>query len=365
MTHGKDGDTLRIGGALAGKATGLYRLVMDHCPGQSERLELDLGDVESLDGACVAALVRAWREARAREGNLAIVRASKAVQRSLELFDALGGDRGQPSSERAVLGLLEGLGEATISRSRGLVSFLQLAADSTAATLTGIIRPSTIRWGAVIEQTFLIGYKALPIVGLVAFLIGLTLAFQSAYQLRQFGAAIFVANLTGVAMVREMGPLMTAILVAGRSGSSIAAEISTMEISEEIDALQVMGISPIGYLAVPRLLAIMLALPLLTVMADLLGILGGFTVGVAYLDLPPVLFINQTLESLVPRDLLTGLAKSFAFAWGIGLVGLHYGFSARGGAEEVGKVTTASVVASIFYIIVADCLFSVLFYIVL
>jgi len=245
------------------------------------------------------------------------------------------------------------------------VDFLQLAADATFAIAACIRSPRKMRWRALAEQSIDIGSRALAIVGLITFLVGLTVAFQSAHQLRQFGAAIFVADLTAVSMLREMGPLMTAILVAGRSGSSIAAEIATMKVSEEVDALSVMGLEPTRYLAVPRLLAILLMLPLLTVFADLLGMLGGFLVGVGYLDIAWNAFLNKMLEAVAPWDLISGLIKSVAFAYGIGLIGLFYGFRVRGGASEVGRTTTASVVASIFYIIVADCLFSVLFYIVL
>jgi phospholipid/cholesterol/gamma-HCH transport system permease protein len=215
------------------------------------------------------------------------------------------------------------------------------------------------------EQSIDIGSRAIGIVGLITFLVGLTVAFQSAHQLRQFGAAIFVADLTAVSMVREMAPLMTAILVAGRSGSSIAAEMATMQVSEEVDALTVMGMDPISYLAVPRLLAIVLTVPLLTVLADVLGMLGGFLVGVGYLDIAWNAFLNQMLDAIGPWDLISGLLKSLVFAYGIGLIGLFYGFRVRGGASEVGRTTTASVVAAIFFIIVADCVFSVLFYVVL
>ena len=210
-----------------------------------------------------------------------------------------------------------------------------------------------------------IGANALRIVALITFLVGLTVAFQSAYQLRQFGAAIYVADLTAVGMVREMGPLMTAILVAGRSGSSIAAEIATMQVSEEIDALKVMGVDPIGFLAVPRLLALVAVMPLLVALADIVGIMGGFIVGVFYLDLTPVVFMRAVRNALVPFDVISGIIKSIAFAYGIGLIGLFYGLRVRGGASEVGRTTTASVVAGIFYIIIADCVFSVIFYIVL
>ena len=176
---------------------------------------------------------------------------------------------------------------------------------------------------------------------------------------------IYVADLTAVSVVREMGPLMTAILVAGRSGSSIAAEIATMQVSEEIDGLKVMGMDPIEFLAVPRLLALVVVMPLLTVLADVVGIFGGFLVGVYYLDLSAQSFLHQAIGALSPFDLVTGSIKAIAFAYGIGLIGLYYGIRVRGGASEVGRTTTASVVASIFYIIVADCFFSVVFYILI
>jgi phospholipid/cholesterol/gamma-HCH transport system permease protein len=261
--------------------------------------------------------------------------------------------------------VLEGLGAGVYDARGAARELAQLAADATFAVFGALARPARIRWAALVEQSIDIGSRALGIVALIVFLVGLTVAFQAAYQLRQFGAAIFVADLTAVSVVREMGPLMTAILVAGRSGSSIAAEIATMQVSEEIDALKVMGVDPIGFLAVPRLLGLLLVVPLLVALADVVGLAGGFLVGTLYLDLTPVAFIDEAIKSLKAFDVVTGVIKSAAFAWGIGIIGLHYGFRVRGGASEVGRTTTASVVASIFYIIVADCAFSVVFYILL
>jgi phospholipid/cholesterol/gamma-HCH transport system permease protein len=257
------------------------------------------------------------------------------------------------------------VGAGAFSGRAALRAFLQLAADTTFGLLGALFRPDRIRWRPLFLQCLDIGARALPIVALIVFLVGLTVAFQAAYQLQQFGAAIYVADLTAVSVVREMGPLMTAILVAGRSGSSIAAEIATMQVSEEIDALKVMGLDPIGFLAVPRLMALIIVMPLLTSLADLVGIFGGFLVGTMYLDLTASSFLNAARSALAPFDIVTGALKSIAFAWGIGLIGIFYGLRVRGGASEVGRTTTASVVASIFYIIVADCLFSVLFYILL
>ncbi|MBM4320585.1 MAG: MlaE family lipid ABC transporter permease subunit [Deltaproteobacteria bacterium] len=357
------GAVLRLSGRLRREGARQLAEQLDRAlPGRDGLLQLDLSAVEELDSAAVAVLLQGWRRARARGGRLLLrAGASEAALRSLSMFRT----REQPDQPPHVPTLLESWGEGLLSAAAALRDLLQLAADTSAALLRTLVRPTTLRRGPLAEQAVYIGSQALPIIGLISFLVGLTLAFQSAYQLQQFGAAIFVANLTGVAIVREMGPLMTAILVAGRSGSSIAAEISTMKVSEEVDALQTMGLDPVEFLAVPRLLAILLTMPLLTVLADLLGICGGFIVGVFYLDISATAFLNQTLTSLAPKDLLTGLVKSLAFAWGIGLIGLHYGFKVRGGAAEVGRTTTASVVASIFYIIVADCLFSVVFYILL
>ena len=329
-------------------------------PRRGATLRLDLSAVRAMDPAIVATLIHGWRDAKDRNARVAVAALSDAAREALEGYRMGTTEPTAPHAPSA----LEALGGGVVSAGEASRTFLQLTADTTFAVFGALVRPKALRLPALVEQAIHIGSQALPIVGLISFLVGLTVAFQSAYQLRQFGAAVFVANLTAVGMVREMGPLMTAILVAGRSGSSIAAEIGTMQISEEVDALTVMGIDPIGYLAVPRLLAIALTMPLLTVLADLAGILGGFVVGIGYLDLAWNSYAQATVDSLVAWDLISGLIKSVAFAFGIGLIGLYYGFAVRGGAGEVGRTTTASVVASIFYIILADCLFSVVFYVV-
>jgi len=339
----------------------LNRVLEREGPGRGRTLTLDLSGVDAMDSAAVACIVHGWRRAQAAGGVLALGESSEAAQRALALF-RLAPDNGGPAKPP---GAIEAMGGGLVDAKDAGVTFLQLAADCTFALFDVITRPRRVRWGAVLEQMIEIGSRALPIVGLITFLVGLTVASQSARQLQTFGAAIFVADLTAVSMVLEMGPLMTAILVAGRSGSSIAAEIATMKVSEEVDALTVMGIDPLRYLAVPRLLAILLVMPLLTVLADALGMLGGFLVGIFYLDIAWNAFLNQMLGALDHWDLVKSMSKSFVFAWGIGLIGLFYGFQVRGGATEVGRTTTASVVAAIFFIIVANCAFSVLFYMVL
>ncbi len=215
---------------------------------------------------------------------------------------------------------------------------------------------------SITQQLILIGYNAVPIIGLMSLLVGLILALQSAAQLRQFGANIYIVDLIGIAMVREMGPLMTAIMMAGRSGSAFASEIATMIVTDEIDALKVMSINPIRFVLVPKFLAITIAMPLLITVSDFLGILGGFFIGILYLNIPTTAFLNRLVEILILSDITIGIFKGICFSWIIVTVGSYFGLKVKGGAQGVGKVTTASVVTSIFLVILADSIFSLIFY---
>lgn len=219
-----------------------------------------------------------------------------------------------------------------------------------------------IRWSASIIQMVRFGVNSIPIVALISFFVGLILGMQAAYQLKPFGAAIYMADLVGVSVTRELGPMLTAIIIAGRSGSAIAAELGTMKVSEEIDALQTMGLNPIPYLAVPRVSAMMIMLPCLTIIADLVGICGGLFVGIFSENIDFWIYFNQTARALVMKDFITGLIKSEVFAILVATIGCYQGFSVSGGAEGVGKRTTTSVVASIFMIITANVIFTGLFY---
>ena len=228
-----------------------------------------------------------------------------------------------------------------------------------------IIAPVTgrgLRIGTTFQEMVKVGVSAIPIVALISFSIGLILAMQSAYQLSRFGATLLTADLVAVAQTRELGPLMTAIIVAGRSGSGICAEIGTMKVGEEIDALQSMGFNPIKFLVVPKILALIIMMPCLTLMSDLIGIAGGFLMAVTTLDLSFASYLNRTMDALVLKDLVTGLAKSVMFAYLIGMTGCYTGLKVEGGAEGVGRRTTQSVVVSIFLIILADALFTSIFY---
>ncbi len=339
----------------------LAKRVRKRLPPKKSKLVLDLSAVTAIDSAGTATLVDVWRLGHARGFAVELAGVQPDVLKSLQEFRVTV----TVPPPAALPGFFESLGATAWGAVNAVGGFLVLAADTTVGAVQSLFTPGRMRWAAYFRESSVMGSQALGIVGLITFLIGLTLAFQSAYQLRQFGAAIYVASLTAISMVREMGPLITAILVAGRSGSSITSEVATMKVGEEIDAMQVMGIPFVDYVAVPKMLAMVTMMPLLTIIADLLGILGGWIVGMVYLDIAPKPYLQKTIDALVTKDLVTGLFKSFVFAWGIALIGLYHGIGVRGGAQEVGKATTASVVSAIFFIIVADSIFSIIFYVVM
>ena len=217
------------------------------------------------------------------------------------------------------------------------------------------------RKGTFTQQAELIGLNAIPIVGLLSFIIGLILSLQSAVQLRQFGADAFLANLLAFSLVREMSPLITAIILAGRSGSAIASEIATMKVTEELDALKMMALNPIRYVIVPKFHAVTLVMPLLVTFSIIVGIMGGVIIAVALLGQSPTAFLNSCINIVKAKDLLLTLVKSTIFAWQIVIIGSHYGLQVKGGAEGVGRATTESVVASIFAVIIMDALFSLIY----
>ncbi len=254
------------------------------------------------------------------------------------------------------------LGSESLNFLRSIKDGIYLIADISYWSFVGIFNKKGQRKGSVIQQALFIGVDALGIIALLSMILGLILALQSAAQLRQFGANIFVADLMGISMVTEMGPILTAIILAGRSGSSIASEIATMQVTEEIDALKMMAINPIRYVVVPKFHAITICIPLLVTASTLIGIFGGLIVAVTYLDLSATVFINRIFEILTLRDAIIGLGKSYFFAWVIVIIGSYYGFNVKGGAEGVGKVTTQAVVASIFWIIILDAINSLIFY---
>lgn len=261
-------------------------------------------------------------------------------------------------------GFLERLAVAAEVLADRAFGFLSFVGDVFLAGVGQILRPSRIRWAFVVRNLQTAGADALPIVGLLSFLIGVVIAYQGAVQLHLYGADIFIVDLVGLSIVRELAPLMTAIIVAGRTGSAYTAQIGTMKVTEEVDALEVLAMSPIEVLVLPKVFALVIALPLLTAYADFVGILGGVLMTRATTTIGPSFFFEQFPRVVLPESYLVGIGKAPVFAAVIATVGCYQGFQASASAESVGARTTTSVVQSIFLIIVLDALFSIAFSIV-
>ena len=256
---------------------------------------------------------------------------------------------------------IEDTGKRTKAVLEDSYHFVEFFGDLIIKFLSIIIFPLQVRWKDFPYHFIRAGAAALPIVILIIFLIGLITGYQGAVQLKQFGADIYIANLIGISITRELAPLMTAILVAGRSGSAFAAEIGTMKVSEEIDALRSMGFNITNFLVMPRVLGVLLAMPILTIIADIAGVLGGLIAAISILDVTISGYLNQLQIAVGISDILTGIIKSLIFGFGIAAVGCFRGMQVRGGAESVGKFTTASVVTGIFLIILFDSIFTFVF----
>jgi len=337
----------------------LIRIVEDE---SLRDVELDLSSVVYFDSSGIAVLSDVHEACEKFHNELKLVDLPEKVR-------ALLGDQGlrttayegilQPRKQPSILVQIgEGL-ENFYTTCRDILVFIGAAVEG---LTRDIANPSRARWDSLSRLFERCGTDATPIVVLLSFLMGGIMAFQSAIQLRKFGANIFVADLVGLSIVLEMGPLLTSLIVAGRSGAAFAAQLGTMRVTEEIDALAVMGIDPMRYLVSPRIVAVAVCLPCLTLIADIAGILGGCLVAHFSLDITPTGYFNQLHKVLEVSDVAKGLIKSFVFGIEVAMIGCLRGFQVRGGAEMVGLATTSAVVTCIFMITFSDAIFSVLFY---
>jgi phospholipid/cholesterol/gamma-HCH transport system permease protein len=326
---------------------------------------LELGGLEYLDSAGALALYMMEQKAQQDGVSFRMANLSRAAQGILSLVDPQDLKAAPMISDQRQGGFIEQVGESSLHLWDDFVGVVSFLGEFMSALFRSLINPRLVRWTDVLVYMERVGVNGLPIVGLIGFLLGLIMAFMSSLQLRNFGANIYVASLVSVAMVHELGPIMTAILVAGRSGSAFAAEIGTMQVNEEVDALKVMGYDPTTFLAIPKVLAAMLTVPLLTFYADLTAIIGGMLVGVLGLNLTVYSYLHESFNWLVPWDMVKSLIKSTVFALIIAGIGCQRGFTVRGGAQAVGTATTSAVVTAMFLIIVVDSIFAILFYHVL
>ena len=260
------------------------------------------------------------------------------------------------------MGFFEKIGAAILGTIRHIIDVVALLIDTLWWLIFGPFKKKFVKPESIFAQMVFVGAGSLVIALFVSFFTGIVIAMQSAYQLSRFGANIFVAPMVAVGLARELGPVLTALVVAGRCGAAIAAELGTMQVTEQIEALETMALNPVRFLVVPRFLALIIMLPCLTVMADMMGILGGLLVGVFNLHLNPYRYISFSFKFMQWKDVYTGLIKSFTFGVIISIIGCYMGLKTKGGAEGVGKATTLSVVTSFILIILFDCILTGLFY---
>jgi phospholipid/cholesterol/gamma-HCH transport system permease protein len=327
--------------------------------GAPPRLTVDLEGVEYLDSVGALGLVELREEAKDRDIPCSFVNVSENVQKILGLIDVEALNT-PPLKAEEKPGFLEVVGGTTLKLLDDWYQILSFVGGLMLALFQAIFRPHLVRWNQVTIYMKRAGVDAFPILGLLSFLMGLVMAFMSALQLKQFGITIYVATLVAIAMVQEFGPLLTGIIVAGRSGSAFAAEIGTMMVNEEVDAIQVMGFDPIKFLAVPKVLASMIVVPILAVYAMLIGIVGGLVFSIFLLDLTVYTYVTETRRAILLFDVYASLVKSVVFAAIVAGIGCQRGFQVRGGAEAVGEKTTSAVVAGIFLIIVVDSIFAIM-----
>jgi len=331
-------------------------------PAGVRAVRFDLAGVEAIDSAGGWLISRTQGALKAAGLDVAIEGADPAQEALLAKVLAAGlPPPMMPHRHQLILDLIAAIGAAMIHflrQSRDLIAFFGAV---TIGFLRLLVQPRRIRFTAFIAHIQQTGLSAMPIVGLISFLIGIVLAYQGADQLRRFGAQVFTVNLVGVSVLREMGILLTSIIVAGRTGSAFTAQIGTMQVNEEIDALRTLGLDPLDVLVLPRVLALMVALPLLAFYSDIMALMGGGLAAVYLLGMTPSQFLTQLNNAVTLTHFLVGVSKAPVFAALIAMVGCFEGMRVSGSAESVGRLTTQSVVEALFLVIVFDAFFSIMF----
>jgi len=351
-----------IEGRLDSFTTGkIWRQAIDTlAKGGNKRALLDASRIDYCDGAGIALLVHLREQQRKAGGELEIRDLRPELRKLVDEENPEELSAAQPKDEDKG-NFFEQVGRTVYMLwldTRALVGFV---GELFSALVQAAREPHRVRWQDTLKISEAVGIDALPIVVLVGFLMGLIMAFQAAVPLGQFGAQIFVANLIGLAILRELGPLMTAIVLAGRSASAFAAELGTMKVREEIDALKTMGLEPVRFLVVPRVIAAVVMTPLLTIFADLVGVMGGSVVLLS-LGYPLITFFHQMQSAVTYGSPIGGLVKAFVFGILVAAVGCQRGLQTTTGPTAVGESTTSAVVSGIILIVITDGIFSVIYY---
>jgi phospholipid/cholesterol/gamma-HCH transport system permease protein len=343
------------GDVIVPTASRLYGTLRALCRRRDVRVVvLDLANIRRIDSSGVAVIELARRTLHHYGKQLELENVGDVPRAALELSPPTRTRPARANDET----WLEAIGDRMLRIGTGARQLGGLLVDVFHQIALIFARRRKLPAGSVVQHVLVMGADGVFIVGLLSFLLGVTTAFQGIMQLTKFGAGVFVADMVGWSMIRELAPLMTAIVLTGRTGAAIAAELGAMRVGQEIDALTAMGVSPVRFLVVPRLAALTFALPALTLIAMFIGICGGMIVAALLIDMPPLTFWTRVAERVDMADFLQGFLKSFVFAWIIGLVGSHLGMRASGDASSVGSATTRTVVACIFMIIVVDAAFA-------
>ena len=327
-----------------------------------ETITIDFSGISYIDSAAALAIIQIQRNAAEKKINCFLINLNDEAKGIFSVIYGPALDMEPFKAKEFKDNYLIQIGQASLNIANDLVSFVTFVGELLSAIIYTIIHPKSLRVKDMFFYMQRAGVDGLPIVGLISLLIGLIIAFMSFLQFKQIGANIYVPALVSFAMIKELGPIMTAILVAGRSGSAFAAEIGTMVVNEEVDALNTMGFDPVRFLAVPKVLATIIVVPILTIYADFFGVMGGLIVGLTGLDLSAHTYLTQSLKPIKIFDIVTSLIKAAVFAGLIAGIGCQRGFQVRSGAQDVGKYTTSAVVSAIFLIVVADSIFAVTFY---
>ena len=326
-------------------------------------IQWDVSAIGNVDSAGMMLFIRYYDLLKSSKCSIEVIGVKSEHEKMYRLLRryAPGSFEVEPAFSSRFMKLFSDIGKISVSFVQDMTAFLAFIGENSVNLLSSLLHPGSIRFGAIVKNIEEAGVRAIPIVTITSFLIGMVIAYQGAVQLEKFGANIFIVDMIGLSVTRELAPLITAIVVAGRTGSSYTAQLGVMKITEEIDAMRTMGFDPHRFLVLPRIIAVMIALPLMIFFADIVGILAGMFISHLHLHLSYAEFLHRLQTVLAVKHVWIGICKGPFFAWLIAVVGCFRGFQVSKNADSIGRYTTISVVNAIFLVIACDAIFSVVF----
>ncbi len=342
------------------KVKSSFDQLLKTCPAKT--IQWDVSGIKMIDSAGMMLIIHYYDLFISNNCHIDLLGANSEFSRLYELLRKYSGNttKTTPAISSKLLSPLESIGKNTVNFFSGFIEFLAFIGENFITFIYSLTHLASIRFRSILKNIEDAGVRAIPIVALTSFLIGVVIAYQGAVQLEKFGANIFIVDMIGISITRELAPLITAIVVAGRTGSSYTAQLGVMKITEEIDAMRTMGFDPHQFLVLPRIFALMITLPLLILFADIIGILAGMLISHLHLHLSYAEFVHRLQTSLDVKHVWIGIGKGPFFAWLIASVGCFHGFQVSQNTESIGRYTTISVVNAIFLVIACDAVFSVI-----